>query len=225
MLVLSGLCALGQELTLITGSDLNIAGDAQLYISGIELIPNDEQIITGPNEFIVKDQSLNELPTISKIYEISNPIKNFIGNINFHYNTTDLNNLEVEELTLYLKDEDAQWKYLDSDLDQVSMKLRYEFATPTDISGLTAGNIIQTLSSNDPILLDATVFPNPVISALNIDYPNSYRVELYNLLGGKIMEGSSLTTINFSNYASGTYILKITDSVTDLIGTYKVVKQ
>ncbi|PHR72929.1 MAG: hypothetical protein COA67_04285 [Lutibacter sp.] len=78
-------------------------------------------------------------------------------------------------------------------------------------------NIIegQALSVNEYDLTSVQLFPNPVADKLNIRLNNSsttnFKVELYNLLGKKVLsedkEGLN-ARIDLSNYATGIYVLK-----------------
>jgi len=90
-------------------------------------------------------------------------------------------------------------------------------------------NIIDdgTFGINDVTETQFSIYPNPVSSILNITTPaTNYTLEIYNLQGQliKIIKNvSGSQTINYSNYTSGIYLMKLTSEKTSM--TFKIVKE
>ncbi len=84
-----------------------------------------------------------------------------------------------------------------------------------------------TLSTNDITETQFSIYPNPVNSLLYLTTPiTSYTIEIYNLQGQLINEAKNLSgsqTIDYSNYARGIYLMKLTSESTSKI--VKVVKE
>ena len=97
--------------------------------------------------------------------------------------------------------------------------------SPNQTLNITEG---QALSLNEYDLTTVQLFPNPVTDRLNIRLNNSstinFKVELYNLLGKKVLSEDKdgiNSVIDLSNYASGIYLLKCT--LADKVITKKVI--
>ena len=90
-------------------------------------------------------------------------------------------------------------------------------------------NIIDdgTFGINDVTETQFSIYPNPVSSILNITTPaTNYTLEIYNLQGQliKVIKNvSGSQTIDYSNYTSGIYLMKLTSEKTSM--TFKIVKE
>lgn len=81
-----------------------------------------------------------------------------------------------------------------------------------------------TLSSNNIHNSDEiSVYPNPVVNYLNINYAGKTKTDVYDLSGKAILTTIS-KKINFNNYANGIYILRVTDIKSNKTYHYKIVK-
>ncbi|MFP4844293.1 T9SS type A sorting domain-containing protein [Winogradskyella sp. PE311] len=87
----------------------------------------------------------------------------------------------------------------------------------SDIDGLTIGEInvdFSTLSSNDIVQTEFSVFPNPAKTNITIrtsDDTQIDSVQLYNIVGVNVLSTTNLVndSIDVSNMATGVYLLKI----------------
>jgi len=84
-----------------------------------------------------------------------------------------------------------------------------------------------TLSTTDVIESQFSVYPNPVDDILYITTPTAnYTIEIYNLQGQLISNlpvSSGSQTLDYSNYASGIYLMKLTSEKASK--TFKIVKK
>jgi hypothetical protein len=67
------------------------------------------------------------------------------------------------------------------------------------------------------------IYPNPTTSILTIEGNKEYYVEVYDMLGNKVMALTG-NTIDMSHLSSATYIVKALDKVENKEVSYKVVK-
>ncbi|MFL2586797.1 MAG: FISUMP domain-containing protein [Flavobacteriaceae bacterium] len=67
------------------------------------------------------------------------------------------------------------------------------------------------------------IYPNPTTSILTIEGNKDYYVEVYDLLGNKVLETQG-NSINMEHLSTATYIVKATDKSNNEPLTYKVVK-
>ena len=89
------------------------------------------------------------------------------------------------------------------------------------------GGFSYTRSSTALSIIDysntITIYPNPTTSILNIEGNKQYYVEVYDLLGNKVLETQG-NSINMEHLSTATYIVKALDKSNNEQKTYKVVK-
>ena len=67
------------------------------------------------------------------------------------------------------------------------------------------------------------IYPNPVNNILSIKSANEVNSIIYDITGKKVLE-SSLKNINLSLFSKGIYIIKITDKVSKISQSIKIIK-
>ena len=96
-------------------------------------------------------------------------------------------------------------------------------ATPVTASvsfTIDLGDNVNELTSN------ITIYPNPVVSTLNIDTENINTISIYNTLGQLVTEinvNSNNTQINVNNWSKGVYFIKLSNNENTITKT--IVKQ
>ena len=108
--------------------------------------------------------------------------------------------------------------------DVTSLRLRFADDTNTEKTGRPSTShdvvidsvvfsYVTPLSTNDNLIQDFSIYPNPVNNKVNIVLNNNNisKVQLYNILGKKVLETKSLknNSLNVSSLNSGVYFLKI----------------
>lgn len=82
----------------------------------------------------------------------------------------------------------------------------------------------QTLSASDFDIVGFKIYPNPVSNSLNITATSTIdKVELYSVLGQKVYETSSTSSIDISSFDSGVYFVQIYSGNNSI--TKKIIKQ
>ena len=81
----------------------------------------------------------------------------------------------------------------------------------------------QNLASNIPQQITPTLYPNPTSSLLALNSDKEYNIEVYDMLGNKVMALTG-NNINMAHLSTATYIVKATDKSNNEEMTYKVVK-
>ena len=211
-----------QELTLTQGGFLSIDSGALLYMNGMELKPSTNYDLTGPNSVAITNTPLSDPQSISKVVDLSSPLENYLGNISFYYQDSELNNIEASDLELAIMDVKTEWQLVNSDLDTDLKKVDYTFDTPITIYGLTASKK-RTLNSS--IFQDGSlqVFPNPTSSILNINYSSELDIEIFSVLGSSLMNTTG-NKIDLSGLSTGTYLVKLSDPQTNNTIFKKIIK-
>jgi len=92
---------------------------------------------------------------------------------------------------------------------------------------LTVKVVDANLSTSDFIERNFNIFPNPVTNSLNINSNlSNYDYKIYNVQGqllSEVSKNSNFTSINYSNYSSGIYLLDIIHNNNKK--TYKIIKK
>ena len=130
------------------------------------------------------------------------------------------------------------WRYLDPDGTDAAhifgpavlsegWKIYYECGNPDNNKNL---NFIeynldnQGLSYNNPNLDNKIrLFPNPTTSEVALNSDKQYDIEVYDILGNKVMELTG-NTIDMEHLSSATYIVNALDTETNERLSYKVIK-
>jgi polyhydroxybutyrate depolymerase len=86
---------------------------------------------------------------------------------------------------------------------------------------LTMNNLL--LSTNDEFNNKIKLFPNPTTSEVALNSDKEYNIDVYDILGNKVMELSG-NTIDFSHLSKATYIVKAFDKIDQEYLSYKVIK-
>jgi len=69
-----------------------------------------------------------------------------------------------------------------------------------------------------------SIYPNPTKGVLNINFKENYNVEVYNVLGEKLITTRG-NRIDLSMYQNGVYFVLLKDGIGNLIKHEKVIKQ
>ncbi len=91
--------------------------------------------------------------------------------------------------------------------------------------------IVTAITKPEISEFEIQIFPNPTADFVNIQFQSVIKnisYQLYNNTGSLIQQNkivSANTRLNFSNYASGQYILKITEETNCPIQTFKIIKR
>ena len=99
----------------------------------------------------------------------------------------------------------------------IALIVVYEY-TIDDSNSLSSNYPENIQNSNTPIL-----FPNPTSSLLALNSDKDYDIEVYDMLGNKLMALTG-NSINMEHLSTATYIVKATDKSNNEELTYKVVK-
>ena len=66
------------------------------------------------------------------------------------------------------------------------------------------------------------IYPNPTANKIFIQYDNDFNVQLYDVVGKKVLSTSD-KSINMNSFKSGTYILKLTNEQNES-HSFKIIK-
>lgn len=99
-----------------------------------------------------------------------------------------------------------------------------DFAVDYATAGVVKLLYTGTLSTDDLPLENVAIYPNPTSDTIVVKTSDTIKkVEVYNLLGVKVLEVENQKVIKLGYLSDGTYILKV-ETVNDKVGVKKVIK-
>lgn len=214
----------GQSLTLVSGGSLTVASGTDFYVDGINLNPTAPLTLNGPIDFSRTATPVGE--SIDRVFNFSNPITNFQGEVTFFYEESDLSATGVLEPDLVLRVKDGTtWG---ADLIPTIIRedlnfLTYTFPPSTSFSSITASKPGVTLSINKFNELKINLFPNPVISSFQITTDLSIETLIYSNLGQVVFK-SKQKNIDVSQLSAGTYLIVVKDINSGNFNSYQIIK-
>ena len=213
-----------QDLTILSGSSLTVLPGTDFYVNGINFNPTSSNLtLAGPIDFSKTATPVGE--SIDRVFNFSNPITNFEGDVTFYYEDPELTTTGASAATLMLRVKNgATWS---SDLtptrNGLLNTLTYSFPPSTSFSSVTASKPGITLSINKFNELKINLFPNPVITSFQISTDLSIETLIYNNLGQAVFK-SKEKNINVSQLSAGTYLIIVKDVNSNKFNSYQIIK-
>lgn len=207
-----------------SGGSITVKSDANINLAGLEMSPT--------SDFVISETDLTRSSTIvsqynessvSRVYSSTNLVSNFVGTITFNYDDDELNNLIESVLVLEVKNENGRWKSYTGLVDPSENTVTVTFNNPVSFNSITASQAGKTLTIENINLVDEIlIYPNPTANKIFIQYDNDFNVQLYDVVGKKVLSTSD-KSINMNSFKSGTYILKLTNEQNES-HSFKIIK-
>jgi hypothetical protein len=211
-------------LTVGSSGSITVKSEANINLAGLELSPSSDIIISETD--LTRSSTIvsqyNE-SSVSRVYSSTNLVSNFVGTITFNYDDDELNNLIESVLVLEVKNENGRWKSYTGLVDPSENKVTVTFNNPVSFNSITASQAGKTLTIENINLVDEIlIYPNPTANKIFIQYDNDFNVQLYDVVGKKVLSTSD-KSINMNSFKSGTYILKLTNEQNES-HSFKIIK-
>jgi len=210
-----------QDLTIASGGSLTVLSGTDFYVNGINFNPTNSNLtLAGPIDFSRTATPVGE--SIDRVFNFSNPITSFQGDLTFFYEEDDLNGMPDTNLVLQVKNDLNVWNSYGT-VEPTGNTISYTFESSIDFSTVTASASGVTLSISKYNKLDITVFPNPVISELRISTNLTIESLIYNLLGQEILR-TKQKNIDVSHLSAGNYLIIVKDLNNNNFNSYHIIK-
>lgn len=213
-----------QELSTTSGT-VTIKSGASMNVNGLVLKPTTDHVIGNNNSITMSTTPIasNGNASMARVYNYASPSADFLGTIVYQYEDADQNSILDADAVLEVNVA-GQWQnYADS--DGVDNSVTHVFTSAVQISSVTASSSGATLtveSISDNQLFK--VYPNPVVSQINIAHNESIEATIFNQLGQHVLTTQE-KTIDLSSYSKGVYILKVRNLNDNTINNFKILKQ
>jgi hypothetical protein len=213
-----------QELSTTNGT-LTIKSGASMNVRGLILNPAEDHVIGINNSITLSTTPItqNGNESMARVYDLASPSADFTGTIIYQYEDADQNSILDADAVLEVNVA-GQWEnYADS--DGVDNSITHLFASAVKISSVTASSSAATLtveSISDNQFFK--VYPNPVLSEINIIHNDTIETTIFNQLGQQVLTTQD-KNIDFSSFSKGVYILKVRNLTNSNINNFKIIKQ
>ena len=216
-----------QALTVGASGNVIIANGASVEVANLALTPSANYTISGANDLTQLSTAVtsNGNSSISQVHSTTNVLENYLGVVTLKYDDADLNGITEADLVLELQSSDGSWtSYTPSSVDNENNAISYDFTSAVSFKSITASSSSATLTITDDDLLDnIRVFPNPTMDYINILSPDTYNAEIFNATGQKLMS-TNKNKIDIRFISNGNYFLKLKDSNNN-IKTFTIIKK
>ena len=213
-----------QDLSTTNGT-VTIKSGASMNVNGLVLKPTTDHVIGNNNSITMSTTPIasNGNASMARVYNYASPSADFLGTIVYQYEDADQNSILDADAVLEVNVA-GQWQnYADS--DGVDNSVTHLFDSAVQISSITASSSAATLtveSISDNQLFK--VYPNPVVSQINIAHNESIEATIFNQLGQHVLTTQE-KTIDLSSYSKGVYILKVRNLNNNNTNNFKIIKQ
>lgn len=212
-----------QVLTIAENASLEIKTGATLNAGGLELTPDYDYIITGPNH-IEKDLtaiSIDGIESMARHYEMAEDLTVYEGTIVYNYEDADMNGISHFAALQVLDTSGGSWmNYPDEDSEDYTVT--HMFEESVQIKAVTANDATLSIDTVDGNM-SISIYPNPTAAILNVKFDKDLELTIYNLLGQQVLQSNS-KTLDISGLNDGTYILVTKNLEDNTTMNFKIIK-
>ena len=210
-------------ITVDQNATLEIKNGATLNAGGLELIPDYDYTINGPNH-IERDFtaiSIDGIESMARHYEMAEDLTVYEGTIVYNYDDADMNGITHFAALQMLDTSGGSWMNY-ADEDSADYRVTHAFAAAVQIKAVTANDAtlsIETVDGN----MSISIYPNPTAAILNVKFDKDLELTIYNLLGQQVLKSNS-KTLDISGLNDGTYILSAKNLENNTTTNFKIIK-
>ena len=210
-------------ITVDQNATLEIKNGATLNAGGLELIPDYDYTINGPNH-IERDFtaiSIDGNESMARHYEMAEDLTVYEGTIVYNYEDADMNGIDHFAALQILDTSGGSWMNY-ADEDSADYRVTHAFASAVQIKAVTANDAtlsIETVDGN----MSISIYPNPTAAILNVKFDKDLELTIYNLLGQQVLKSNS-KTLDIPGLNDGTYILSAKNLENNTTTNFKIIK-
>ena len=184
----------------------NIKGGGTLNVAGLEINPESDYVLAGPNsvEMSLTSISIAGSESMAKHYTVSQNLTSFSGALVYNHEEEDMNGISHEASLQVLDSPDGEWT-THEDHDDEDFSITHNFENPTEIHKVTAHEASLSVETIDGEMV-ISIFPNPTSNIINVSYDKEIELTLFNMLGQELIRTND-RNIDISSFEKGNYIL------------------
>jgi hypothetical protein len=209
-----------QQVAVSGSSNIIINSGTFLNVFGLEMNPS--------STFVIKDNAINLSGSrvivsegklsISRVYNMSNPLSGYSGPLSLSYEDIELNGENESKLNIEIKNNGTWTKYAPLAINQSLNKI----TLGGTLTNKTMDKVTAAIGLFD--LAEVIIYPNPTASTITIKSDKPLQVQIYNSIGQKITETNSLV-IDMSHFSTGMYLLRLKHLKSNKSNVYKIFKK
>ena len=212
------------QLVVGENASVTVAESASITVAGLEINPNSDMVISGPNsvERNLTSVAIDGAESMARHYTISDNLSSYTGAIVYNYVDDDMNGITHFAALQVLDSPDGMWmNYADEDADDYSVT--HSFDNAVEIHSVTASDATLSVETIDGEMT-ISIFPNPTSNTINVVFDKELELSLFNMLGQQVIKTSN-KNIDISNFEKGTYILVVENIETGNFTNFKIIKE
>ena len=212
------------QLVVGENASVTVAESATITVAGLEINPNSDMVISGPNSVDrnLTSVSIDGAESMARHYTISDNLSSYTGAIVYNYVDDDMNGITHFAALQVLDSPDGMWmNYADEDADDYSVT--HSFDNAVEIHSVTASDATLSVETVDGEMI-ISIFPNPTSNTINVVFDKELELSLFNMLGQQVIKTSN-KNIDISNFEKGTYILVVENIETGNFTNFKIIKE
>jgi hypothetical protein len=212
------------QLVVGDNASVTVAESASITVAGLEINPNSNMVISGPNSV---DRNLTSVTidgaeSMARHYTISDNLSSYTGMIVYNYADEDMNGITHFAALQVLDSPDGMWMNY-ADEDGVDYSVSHSFENAVEIQSVTASDATLSVETIDGEMT-ISIFPNPTSNTINVVFDKELELSLFNMLGQQVIKTSN-KNIDISSFEKGTYILVVENIETGNFTNFKIIKE
>ena len=212
------------QLVVGENASVTVAESASITVAGLEINPNSDIVISGPNSVDrnLTSVSIDGAESMARHYTISDNLSSYTGTIVYNYADEDMNGISHFAALQVLDSPDGMWMNY-ADEDDVDNSVTRSFDNAVEIHSVTASDATLSVETIDGEMT-ISIFPNPTSNTINVVFDKELELSLFNMLGQQVIKTSN-KNIDISSFEKGTYILVVENIETGNFTNFKIIKE
>ena len=212
------------QLVVGENASVTVAESASITVAGLEINPNSDMVISGPNSVDrnLTSVSIDGVESMARHYTVSDNLSSYTGSIVYNYTDEDMNGISHFAALQVLDSPDGMWMNY-ADEDDADYSVTHSFDNAVEIHSVTASDATLSVETIDGEMM-ISVFPNPTSNTINVVFDKELELSLFNMLGQQVIKTSN-KNIDISNFEKGTYILIVENIETGNFTNFKIIKE
>ena len=212
------------QLVVGENASVTVAESASITVAGLEINPNSDMVISGPNSVdrSLTSVSIDGTESMARHYTLLDNLSTYTGSIVYNYTDEDMNGISHFAALQVLDSPDGMWMNY-ADEDDVDYSVTHSFDNAVEIHSVTASDATLSVETIDGEIT-ISIFPNPTSNTINVVFDKELELSLFNMLGQQVIKTSN-KNIDISNFEKGTYILVVENIETGNFTNFKIIKE
>ena len=166
------------QLVVGENASVTVAESASITVAGLEINPNSDMVISGPNSVdrSLTSVSIDGAESMARHYTVSDNLSTYTGSIVYNYTDEDMNGISHFAALQVLDSPDGMWMNY-ADEDDVDYSVTHSFDNAVEIHSVTASDATLSVETIDGEMT-ISIFPNPTSNIINVVFDKELELSL-----------------------------------------------